>query len=113
MALFMDLVPAALRPKTLALMADNAKAAGNITKACQGSNGGDPEACSAAAGGAGPHMTAGLFGIKWFLMSLADGGMNDLAYDVPTLGNKSVIQIPQFTPDDGPRSDIFILRSRY
>ena len=35
-------------------------------------------------GGAGPHMTAGLFGIKWFLMALADGGMNDLAYDVLT-----------------------------
>jgi len=29
-------------------------------------------------------MTAGLFGIKWFLMSLADGGMNDLAYEVLT-----------------------------
>lgn len=29
-------------------------------------------------------MTAGLFGIKWFLMALADGGMNDLAYEVLT-----------------------------
>ena len=29
-------------------------------------------------------MTAGLFSIKWFLMSLADGGMNDLAYEALT-----------------------------
>jgi hypothetical protein len=35
-------------------------------------------------GGPGPHMTAGLFGIKWFLMALADNKQNDLAYDVLT-----------------------------
>lgn len=29
-------------------------------------------------------MAAGLFGIKWFLMALADGGMNDIAYEVLT-----------------------------
>jgi hypothetical protein len=35
-------------------------------------------------GGPGAHMTAGLFSIKWFLMSLADGGENDLAYETLT-----------------------------
>ena len=29
-------------------------------------------------------LVAGLFGVKWFLMALADGGMNDLAYEVLT-----------------------------
>ena len=68
MALFMGIVPEQLRAKALAQMAANANAATHIS----------PD------GGPGPHMTAGLFGIKWFLMSLADGGMNDLAYDVLT-----------------------------
>lgn len=88
MALFMDIVPQDLRAKALAVMADNARSASNISGACQGSGNGPggpgTAVCKAAKGGDGPHMTAGLFGIKWFLMSLADGGLNDLAYDVLT-----------------------------
>ena len=88
MALFMDIVPQNLRAKALSVMADNARSASNISGACQGSGNGPggpgAAACKAARGGAGPHMTAGMFGVKWFLMSLADGGLNDLAYDVLT-----------------------------
>ena len=40
--------------------------------------------CGEEKGGPGPHMTTGMFGIKWYLMALADGGMNDLAYEVVT-----------------------------
>lgn len=82
MALFMDIVPAELREKALNVMADNARGASFLPHACSGKS--FPSTCSNATGGPGPHMTAGLFGIKWFLMSLADGGMNDLAHEVLT-----------------------------
>lgn len=83
MALFMGIVPPASRTKALAVMVQNAKDSHDIRGACQG--GATLSAsCKTAKGGAGPHMTAGLFGIKWFLMALADGGLNDLAYDVIT-----------------------------
>eukprot|EP00928_Gymnodinium_smaydae_P037929 TRINITY_DN26270_c0_g3_i1.p1 TRINITY_DN26270_c0_g3~~TRINITY_DN26270_c0_g3_i1.p1 ORF type:complete len:1010 (-),score=119.70 TRINITY_DN26270_c0_g3_i1:356-3385(-) len=80
MALFLDIVPANIRKKALAVMAANARAASFLPHACSGSA--FPNTCPYAKGGPGAHMTAGLFGIKWFLMSLADGGMNDLAYEV-------------------------------
>jgi alpha-L-rhamnosidase len=79
MALFMDIVPPASRDAALAVMAANARAASGLSGACRGGDFGAQ--CTAAAGGPGAHMTAGLFGIKWFLMALADGGMNDLAYE--------------------------------
>jgi len=82
MALFMDIVPQNLKEKALTVMEGNARAASFLPHACQGSS--FPKLCPSAKGGPGPHMTAGLFGIKWFLMSLGDGGMNDLAYEVLT-----------------------------
>lgn len=85
MALFMDMVPEAQRAKALTVMTDNAKNA-TFLKARGGQT--DPNGrtynCTDCEGGPGAHMTAGLFGIKWFLMSLADGGMNDLAYEALT-----------------------------
>ena len=36
MALFMDIIPQALRPKALAVMAENARSASNISGSCQG-----------------------------------------------------------------------------
>ena len=30
------------------------------------------------------YFASGLFGIKWFLMALADGNQNDIAYEVLT-----------------------------
>ena len=82
MALFEGIVPEALRDEALKIMVENARASEWILQ--------KPSTLypnsnkSSFQGGAGPHMTAGLFGIKWFLMALADGGMNDLAYDVLT-----------------------------
>jgi hypothetical protein len=80
MALFEGIVPQNLRAEALKIMAANARASEWILQR--------PSALypksNKTTGGAGPHMTAGLFGIKWFLMALADGGMNDLAYDVLT-----------------------------
>ena len=81
----MDIVPEALRQKALDVLVDDVQKAGNFTGACQGGdNMGAAGSCSAAKGGPGPHMTAGLFGIKWFLMALADRNQNDLAYDALT-----------------------------
>merc|ERR1712050_515658 len=59
-----------------------ARNSSELPNACRSSS--FRETCKGAAGGQGPHMTAGLFGVKWFLMSLADGGLNDLAYEVLT-----------------------------
>lgn len=85
LALFMDIVPKSLRQKALSVLIDDVRRAGNFSGACQGGdNKGPPGSCKAAKGGPGPHMTAGLFGIKWFLMALADNEHNDLAYDVLT-----------------------------
>merc|ERR1719454_1793042 len=82
MALFMKVVPQNLREKALSVMADNAREASFLPHACSGKS--FPNQCPSAKGGPGAHMTAGLFGVKWFLMSLADGGLNDLAYEVLT-----------------------------
>lgn len=82
MALFLGIVPDELREKSLEVMADDARQASFLPHACSGTS--FPANCPSARGGPGPHMTAGLFGIKWFLMTLADGGMNDLAYEVLT-----------------------------
>ena len=87
MALFMDIVPETHRDSALAVMAENAKNT-EYMKAGQSDSQKDPNGhvynCTDCGGGPGAHMTAGLFGIKWFLMSLADGGMNDLAYETIT-----------------------------
>ena len=80
MALFEGIVPEALRSKALSIMAENAQASEWILQRPSPSY----PASNATTGGPGAHMTAGLFGIKWFLMALADGGMNDLAYEVLT-----------------------------
>jgi hypothetical protein len=63
-----------LRAQALAVMADNARAAEFVKGRGQGPT----------VGGPGPHMLTGLFAVKWFLMSLSDGGLNDLAYEVVT-----------------------------
>eukprot|EP00729_Bicosta_minor_P015712 gene15712-27472_t len=87
MALFMDFVPETHRAKALAVMADNARDTAYIA-APGGTTQKDPNGlvynCTDCGGGPGAHMTAGLFSIKWFLMSLADGNMNDLAYETLT-----------------------------
>jgi hypothetical protein len=70
----------ALRSKALSIMAQNAQASEWILQKPSPSY----PASNATTGGPGAHMTAGLFGIKWFLMALADGGMNDLAHEVLT-----------------------------
>ena len=80
MALFEGIVPEALRSKALSIMAQNAQASEWLLQKPSPSY----PASSATTGGPGAHMTAGLFGIKWFLMALADGGMNDLAHEVLT-----------------------------
>eukprot|EP00041_Stephanoeca_diplocostata_P037610 m.1430057 g.1430057 ORF g.1430057 m.1430057 type:complete len:1055 (+) comp25071_c0_seq3:71-3235(+) len=80
MALFMDIVPPGVRDEALNVLTANIRAAENITGACRGGSFG--AACTNARGGVGPHLTAGLFGIKWVLMALADGGFNDLAYEM-------------------------------
>jgi hypothetical protein len=80
MALFEGIVPAELRPKALEIMAENARASEWILQKPSANY----PSSNATTGGPGAHMTAGLFGIKWFLMSLADGGLNDLAYEVLT-----------------------------
>ncbi|CAB9522605.1 K05989 alpha-L-rhamnosidase [Seminavis robusta] len=74
-----------LKRHVLLQLEKNVRESSYIEKACQCDNTSsfEPE-CSEARGGPGPHMTAGLFGVKWFLMALADGGLNDLAYDVVT-----------------------------
>eukprot|EP01065_Artemidia_motanka_P025898 TRINITY_DN30832_c0_g1_i1.p1 TRINITY_DN30832_c0_g1~~TRINITY_DN30832_c0_g1_i1.p1 ORF type:complete len:944 (+),score=232.22 TRINITY_DN30832_c0_g1_i1:49-2832(+) len=74
MALFMGIVPESKRQAALQVMVDNAKGASYVPGSGQGPKKGGP----------GPHMLAGLFGVKWFLMSLADGGEQDLAYEVLT-----------------------------
>jgi len=73
------MAPEGLRDKVLDVMVANAHAAENMSGACQGES--FPDICPNMTGGPGPHMTAGLFAIKWFLLSLGDGGMNDLAYE--------------------------------
>ena len=74
MALFLQIAPEKSREKVLDVMVANAKNASYVNGSGQGP----------AVGGPGPHMTAGLFGIKWFLMSLSDGDKNDLAFEVLT-----------------------------
>ena len=81
MALFMGLVPQELRADALAVLAANVNNTAYIKAPAPGNDAeGRPYTCTDCDGGPGPHMTAGLFGIKWFLQSLADGSMNDLAY---------------------------------
>jgi alpha-L-rhamnosidase len=75
----------ALMKKVLLKLAENVRSSSYIHGACNASpkSSFQPE-CKAATGGPGPHITAGLFGIKWVLMALADGGLNDLAYEMAT-----------------------------
>jgi len=80
MALFEGITPPAVRAKALAIMAENARSTEFVLQKPSPNY----PASNATTGGPGAHMTAGLFGIKWFLMALADGGMNDLAYEVLT-----------------------------
>ena len=80
MALFEGIVPDALRADALKIMAENAQASEWLLQAASKNY----PASNKTTGGAGAHMTAGLFGVKWFLMSLADGGMNDIAFEVLT-----------------------------
>jgi hypothetical protein len=80
-----DIVPESLREKALAVMVENARDTEFIAAPSPGS---DPNGvkynCTDCGGGPGAHMTAGLFSVKWFLMALADGGMNDVAYETIT-----------------------------
>ena len=84
LALFSRLCPdAAACERALSVLEDNAlHASSHLPGACQGAD--TLPGCADAEGGPGPHLTAGLFGIKWVLMALADGGGNDLAYSMLT-----------------------------
>ena len=87
MALFNGLMSTNQTSKLAALreLAANARASCFIEGACQPADRNNaPPGCNTARGGAGAHLTAGLFGIKWVLMALSDGGMNDLAYEMVT-----------------------------
>jgi alpha-L-rhamnosidase len=75
----------AMQQKALLQLANDARASSHMEGACHCRDEWAAEPmCKYAKGGPGPHMTAGLFGIKWVLMALADGGMNDLAYNLVT-----------------------------
>ena len=65
-ALFMNIVPPALRAKALAVLAATARDTEYIRTSVGGGY-----TCTDCGGGPGAHVTAGLFGIKWFLMALA------------------------------------------
>ena len=67
-ALFMDIVPATLRTKALAVLAKTAR----DTEYIRTPTAGGGYVCSDCEGGPGAHITAGLFGIKWFLMALVN-----------------------------------------
>ena len=84
LALFSKLCPDTVTcGRALRVLADNARTAtAFLPHACQGSAA--IPGCADAKGGPGAHLTAGLFGIKWALMALADGGLNDLAYEMLT-----------------------------
>ena len=84
MALFTQLCPdAAACELAHQVLVDNARhATAYLPNACEGSQA--LPRCADAKGGAGAHLTAGLFGIKWVLMSLADGGENDLVMEMLT-----------------------------
>ena len=75
------------RRKALLRLIENANSSSHIQGACRPATRKSyflsPD-CAHSEGGPGPHITAGLFGIKWVLMALADAGMNDLAYDMVT-----------------------------
>lgn len=58
MALFEGIVPAQSRSVALDVLRDGILQAGNLTGGGQGP----------VTGGPGPHLTAGMFGIKWVLM---------------------------------------------
>eukprot|EP00658_Telonema_sp_P-2_P055596 TRINITY_DN4418_c0_g1_i9.p1 TRINITY_DN4418_c0_g1~~TRINITY_DN4418_c0_g1_i9.p1 ORF type:complete len:291 (-),score=57.84 TRINITY_DN4418_c0_g1_i9:362-1234(-) len=83
MSIFEGIVPAAQKTQAVAALRDGVTAATNLTNtAGQGP----------VQGGSGPHITAGMFGIKWALMALSDNGLNDLAFEAvsspsfPSLG---------------------------
>ena len=81
MALFQHICPTHdVCLKALGLLADKARRASYLPGACRGAA--SLQGCQGAEGGPGAHLTAGLFGIKWVLMALADGGLNDLAYEM-------------------------------
>ena len=68
--------------KARGVLARKARAASHLDGACKGAA--SLPGCSEARGGPGAHLTAGLFGIKWALMAMADGGLQDLAYEMLT-----------------------------
>ena len=73
----------AARKKALLQLADNVRSASFLEGAClPWSKSTFQSECKTAIGGPGPHLTAGMLGIKWVLMALADGGLNDLTYDM-------------------------------
>ena len=87
MALFHGYISAnsSLRGEALRRLVENANQSNNMQGACQGhAKWKGPPGCKEARGGPGPHITGGLFGVKWILMALADGGQNDIAYDMVT-----------------------------
>ncbi|CAB9517107.1 Alpha-L-rhamnosidase [Seminavis robusta] len=74
-----------LRSKALHQLMTSARKASHLKGACRyRGQSKKPPGCQSAHGGPGPHITGGLFGVKWILMALADGGENDLAYDMVT-----------------------------
>ena len=70
----MDIVPAMLRTKALAVLAETAR----DTEYIRTPTAGGGYVCSDCEGGPGAHITAGLFGIKWFLMALVSDYDNSL-----------------------------------
>ena len=64
MALFEGIVPEALKKDALSIMVENARASEWILQRPSPNY----PASNQTTGGPGAHMTAGLFGIKWFLM---------------------------------------------
>jgi hypothetical protein len=81
MALFQSLCPSAeVCARALKVLATNARAAEGMPGACQAAP--SWAGCSGALGGKGAHLTAGLFGVKWVLMSLGDNHLNDLALEM-------------------------------
>ena len=84
MALFTGLCPDRTAcSHALSVLVDNARTATSfLPHACRGNA--SLAGCTQAHGGPGAHLTAGLFGIKWALMALADSAMNDVVYEMLT-----------------------------
>ena len=80
MALFNNFVNEDVRQRALQYLVGVIQNSTYVEGACHSTS--FKTICPKAKGGPGPHLTAGMFGIKWVLMALADGGENDLAYDI-------------------------------